>query len=90
VSFAKLRKAAQGESCIACGAESETTVLAHRNEGKAMGKKLMPDYLALDLCITCHTQYDQGRTWSRDERRAFFNENYPKQVHRWIEKGLLK
>jgi CRISPR/Cas system-associated protein Cas10 (large subunit of type III CRISPR-Cas system) len=89
-SFEKLRKAAAGESCIACGREDGTIVLAHRNEGKAMGKKLMPDYLALDLCHACHAEYDQGRSMSREERRAFFNENYPRQVQRWVNKRLLK
>ena len=89
-SYPKLRKAANGESCIACGRQTETTVLAHRNEGKAGGKKLMPDYLALDLCCVCHAEYDQGHTWTREEKRAFFNEHYPKQVQRWFAKGLVK
>ena len=87
--YPKLRAAARGETCIACGAHSETVVLAHRDEGKGMGIKT-PDYWALDLCIRCHTEYDQGKTMTRDERRAFFNEHYPKQVARWIAKGLVR
>lgn len=85
----KLRKAADGESCVACGRQDGTIVLAHRNEGKAGGKKLVPDWLGLDLCFVCHTEYDQGKSMSRDERRSFFNELYPKQVTRWMDKGLL-
>jgi CRISPR/Cas system-associated protein Cas10 (large subunit of type III CRISPR-Cas system) len=90
MSLSKFQKAADGESCIACGSQCGTTVLAHRNEGKAMGKKLMPDYLALDLCVVCHTEYDQGRRMTRDEKRSFFNDHYPKQVARWMAKGVLK
>ncbi len=87
--YPKLRAAAKGERCIACLAEDGTVLLAHRNEGKGMGIKTS-DVLALDLCMRCHYEYDQGRDMSREQRRAFFNENYPRQVLRWIKKGLLK
>ena len=87
--YPKLRKAADGESCIACGTQDGTVVLAHRNEGKGMGLKA-PDYWALDLCVVCHTEYDQGRKMSREEKRDFFNQHYPKQVERWLKKGLIR
>lgn len=87
--YAKLRSAANGESCINCGARDGTVVLAHRNEGKGMAIK-SPDYWALDLCAACHAAYDQGRQMGREERRRFFNDLYPAQVRRWFEKGLLR
>lgn len=86
--FPNLRRAAEGESCIVCGAEDGTVVLAHRNEGKGMALKV-PDFWGLDLCGCCHAEYDQGKTLSREERRAMFNDHYPKQVERWIRKKLL-
>ena len=85
----KLLKAARGASCVACGAISETVVFAHRNEGKGFAIK-NHDCWGLDLCITCHTEYDQGKTMTREEKRAWFNSHYPKQVLRWITEGVLK
>ncbi len=42
---------------------------AHRNEGKAGGKKLMDDCWTAALCLLCHALIDQGRDDTRDERR---------------------
>jgi ribosomal protein L31 len=84
-----LRQAAYGQSCIACGADDGTVVLAHRNEGKASMLKV-DDFLALDLCLKCHSAYDQGRDMTQAERRAFFNEHYPKQIARWVERELVR
>lgn len=84
----KLREAADGESCIACGSHDGTVVLAHRNEGKGMGLKV-PDFWSLDLCARCHSEYDQGKSMTREEKRSWFNAHYPKQVERWFRKGLL-
>jgi hypothetical protein len=89
VRMPKLTKAAQGETCVACGCHSDTVVLAHRNEGKG-GAIKSHDCWGLDLCINCHTTYDTGKTMTRDEKRAWFNEHYPAQVLRWIRKGVLK
>lgn len=83
-----LRQGACGQSCIACGADDGTIVLAHRNEGKASMLKV-DDFLALELCLRCHANYDQGRDMTQAERRAFFNEHYPKQIRRWVERGMV-
>lgn len=87
--YPRLRKAADGESCIACSIRDGTVVLAHRNEGKGMALKV-PDIFALDLCCVCHAEYDTGRSMTREEKRAWFNALYPKQVARWVAKGLAR
>jgi hypothetical protein len=81
-----LKRKAEGQSCIACGAEDGTVVLAHRNEHKARASGI--DVWALELCYRCHVSYDQGNM-SRDEKRRFFNDLFPDQVLRWINRGLL-
>ena len=78
---------AEGQTCVACGAEDYTTVLAHRNEHKARASGI--DVWALDLCAKCHAWYDSGST-EREEKRRFFNDHYPAQVLRWIHRGLIK
>lgn len=83
---AHLQRMAEGQGCIVCGSE-HGVVLAHRNEHKARASKI--DVWALDLCYSHHVWYDQGPA-SREEKRAFFNEHFPNQVLRWINRGLLK
>ncbi|AMQ96088.1 hypothetical protein DA70_24725 [Pandoraea pnomenusa] len=59
---------------VCCG-DWQTTVPAHRNEGKGMGLKT-PDRLTVPACFTCHAEYDQGNKLTRDEKRGLFNVAY--------------
>lgn len=52
-------------NCGRCGVQA-----AHLNIGKGAGIKSSDAGLAA-LCPTCHAEYDQGRTMTREERRAF-------------------
>ncbi len=54
--------------CQNCGREG-LTQCAHRNQGKAMARKV-DDCLTAALCIDCHREIDQGKRETRDERRA--------------------
>lgn len=62
------RRAVASIPCVLCGRWNETQA-AHRNEGKAGGKKLMDDCWTAALCTTCHAGIDQGKDFTRDERR---------------------
>jgi len=83
---ANLQRMANGQSCVACGADDGSTVLAHRNEYKARASGI--DVWALELCARCHANYDQGGA-TRQEKRDFFNAHFPEQILRWINRGLL-
>jgi len=61
------RRAVAALPCVICGREGQTQA-AHRNEGKGMGLKT-DDALTAALCQTCHSEIDQGKTMTRDERR---------------------
>lgn len=80
-----LKRKAEGQSCLNCGSE-HGVVLAHRNEHKARASGI--DVWGIELCFECHREYDQGNM-SRDEKRRFFNDLFPDQVLRWINRGLL-
>jgi hypothetical protein len=56
------------ENC--CGADTATTVAAHRNEGKGMGIKAS-DLYTVPACIWCHTWFDQSGSPRAEKRRAF-------------------
>ncbi len=55
------------EYCVLCNRYG--VQVAHRNEGKAKGRKV-DDCLTAALCPACHTEIDQGAHMSREERRA--------------------
>ena len=61
------RRAVAALPCVLCGRQGETQC-AHRNEGKGMGLKT-DDALSAAICAICHSEIDQGKTMTRDERR---------------------
>ena len=83
---AAAREACRGQPCylqipgICCGPwRTDTTVPAHRNEGKGQGLKVS-DLLTVPGCYWCHAEYDQGRLFTRDQKREFFNNAHA----RWL------
>lgn len=64
----RLRELVAQLPCVSCGAWDVQA--AHLNIGKGMGIKASDAAIAA-LCTECHREYDQGKTMSRDERRAY-------------------
>jgi len=93
----KLRDSANGQSCVACGINDGTVVLAHyfgprrHAYGGGMGHK-GNDAVAALLCMRCHHRMD---TESRDKLKKY--EISEEMLHycaltwiRWLEQGVLK
>lgn len=55
------------ELCVLCNRMGEQ--VAHRNEGKGMGLRTA-SHMTARLCRECHSEIDNGRDLSRDERRS--------------------
>lgn len=73
-------QACRGQPCYlalpdVCQGDRESVVPAHRNEGKGMGLKV-PDELTVPSCHACHMEYDQGRKFTREQKREFWNSAY--------------
>lgn len=80
-----LRKLAEGQRCVMCGATG-TTVLHHiRLGGNAgMGQK-PPDWQGVNLCHPCHDYaHHEGRA---DHKLMLIA--YLRQVERWLADGVL-
>jgi hypothetical protein len=60
--------------CVCIG-DITTSVPAHRNEGKGMGLKV-PDLFTIPACSACHFEYDQGKRFTREEKRAMWNAGF--------------
>jgi hypothetical protein len=82
------RRAVASLPCQLCGKEGETQC-AHRNEGgKGMGYK-NDDVWSAGLCVTCHSEIDQGRDLSREERRARLDKAILLTVRELARRGIL-
>jgi hypothetical protein len=95
--MSKLRDAANGMSCVACGRQDGTVVLAHyfgprrHSYGGGMSRK-GEDIVGAHLCRACHIYMD---TLSKDKEKRW--ENSETFLHycaltwiRLIERGVLK
>lgn len=58
------------DRCVLCDAWGVQA--AHRNEGKGAGMKTS-DCLTAALCPECHSEIDQGKHMTREERRSTMN-----------------
>lgn len=79
------RRAVASLPCVFCGQPAQA---AHRNEGKSMGMKT-DDSLVAALCPTEHAEIDQGKTMTRDERRAKIDRAIVLTVRELARRGLL-
>ncbi|BBP95949.1 hypothetical protein BSFA1_10780 [Burkholderia sp. SFA1] len=75
-----MRDACRDEPCYlripgVCMSNPKTSVPAHRNEGKGMGLKT-PDVFTVPGCPTCHHEYDQGKRFLREHKRALWSAAY--------------
>jgi hypothetical protein len=95
----KLREAANGQSCVRCGAQDETVVLAHYSGpwqhrfGKGKGIK-GNDAAGADLCYRCHTDLDEYQTAEDEVSSLRRSEEFLAccllTVIRRIQKGVLR
>lgn len=84
----KLRRAIATLPCQACGREGMTQA-AHANQGKG-GAIKASDARVAALCVTCHTELDQGGTMTKVDRRAYEDEMVLKTYIALMENGKLE
>ena len=86
-----LLKLAKGEKCLlrisddCMGDEGSTTVAAHSNfmmHGKAKGLKA-EDCYSVWACYKCHSIFDQGGVFNREEKAYLFYEALLRQIEEW-------
>lgn len=53
-----------------------------------MGHKAA-DYRVAFLCGTCHSEIDQGKSMSREEKVAFWERAYRNTIAWWFESGKV-
>lgn len=86
-----LLKLAKGEKCLlqisdhCMGDQGDTTVAAHSNfmmHGKAKGLKA-EDCYSVWACYYCHSVFDHGDVFTREEKANLFYEALLRQIEEW-------
>jgi hypothetical protein len=78
----KLLELVRNFPCQHCGIQDGTVVAAHSNQlrdGKGKSIKAS-DYRIASLCFTCHSELDQGKNWSKQERVEIWEEAHSKTI----------
>ncbi len=68
----KWRRAVASLACINCGLEGSTQAAHPNHREKGLSLK-SPDCWCVPLCFTCHTEFDQGRKWSKESKRVLMD-----------------
>ncbi len=88
----KLLKSVRDCPCQSCGAMDGTIVAAHSNQmrdGKGRGLKA-DDYRIAALCYKCHTELDQGKNMSREERLNMWEDAHRATIGWLFENEKIK
>lgn len=75
------------DNCVLCGAPGVEP--AHRNEGKG-GAQKTSDCLTAALCRTCHREADQGKSLTREARRAMLDRAIVLTLERLVLAGKVR
>jgi hypothetical protein len=71
--------------CVFCGRPAQ---VAHRNQGKGMGLKC-DDCQTAALCPDHHHEIDNGKTMTREQRRARMDEAIVLTLTEMVKRGLI-
>lgn len=76
-------------ACICCKREGQTQAAHANHREKGMGIKA-PDCWTVPLCVECHAEFDQGRRWSKQEKRELMDTWLILTIRDLATKGLVK
>lgn len=66
------RRAVASLPCALCKREGETQAAHPNHIGKGLSLKA-PDCWCVPLCAEHHREFDQGRQWTKEEKRELMN-----------------
>ena len=83
------RRAVASLPCACCMREGMTQAAHPNHRGKGMGTKA-PDCWCVPLCVDCHREFDQGKRWSKLEKREMMDAWIIETVRRLAEMGAIR
>jgi hypothetical protein len=83
------RRAVASLPCACCFREGETQAAHPNHRAKGMGIK-SHDCWCVPLCVECHAEFDQGKKWTRPEKRELMDEWIIQTIRLLAQRGLVK
>lgn len=83
------RRAVASLPCVVCMREGESQAAHVNHIGKGMGLKA-PDCWTFPACPSCHSEFDQGKTYTKQERRELAERWVLHTLHEPAKAGKLK
>jgi hypothetical protein len=83
------RRAVASLPCACCMREGMTQAAHPNHRNKGMGSK-SDDCWCVPLCVECHREFDQGKRWSKQEKRELMDEWIVLTIRALAVNGLVK
>lgn len=83
------RRAVASLPCAHCMRIGNTQAAHPNHRGKGMGMKA-PDCWTVPLCVDCHREFDQGKQWSKLEKREMMDAWIINTILQLASQGLVK
>lgn len=83
------RRAVASLPCVVCGREGATQAAHPNHIGKGMGIKA-PDCWCVPMCVEHHAEFDQGRYWTKEEKRDLMAGWIVQTINELAMRGLVK
>ena len=82
------RRAVASLPCIYCGKENRTQAAHPNHIGKGALIKA-PDCWCVPLCVEHHAEFDQGKRWTKAEKRELMDRWIVETIHLLAKQGLV-
>ena len=66
------------------------TQAAHVNHREKGMQTKADDCLTIPLCVDCHREFDQGKTWTKQQKHAMCDEWLIQTLVKLAREGLVK
>ena len=83
------RRAVASLNCVHCGIEGQTQCAHANHRGKGMAMKA-PDCWTFPLCVSCHREFDQGTSYTKERRREQADDWIIKTIKELAVRGLIR
>ncbi len=82
------RRAVASLPCVVCFREGESQAAHVNHIGKGMGLKA-PDCWTFPACPECHREFDQGRSYTKEQRRELAERWTLLTLHELAKRGKV-
>ena len=82
------RRAVASLPCICCMREGETQAAHPNHRGKGAALK-SHDCWVVPLCVSCHREFDQGKAWSKQQKRDMMDAWIIETIRQLAQSGLV-